>query len=147
LGAGGDRAEVDLLEELERTERLNRSLENTHARIESWRTIVLDLAGNKIELLEAASRLRALDCGNSQFNWDQFRSKYPGNSDEERFCRKVIEAVELSVSPNSVSTTKRVQELEAELRQLIDNETLRLPEVAKCNSTKVAKQRIFKPER
>ena len=146
-GAGGDRPEVDLHEELERKEQLDRSLEMTCARIESRSAILLDLASDKIELLEAASRLRILDCENAQFNWDLFRSKYPGNSDEERFCRKVIEAVKLSVSPNSDSTRKRVQGLEGELRQLIHDGKLRLPEVAESNSPKVARQRIFKPER
>src|SRR5262249_8804642 len=59
---------------------------------------IRELLAGRLTLLEAAARFRALDRAPPAFDWEVFRSAYPGDSDEERHCRKVIGWVEVELN-------------------------------------------------
>jgi hypothetical protein len=88
--------------------------------------LAAQVADGRLALPDAAARFRDLDRQPPPFCWDQFRSSYPGRSDEERHCREVIKYVRVLVGgPAGAAVAGR---LEAELRDLLDRGDLRLTE-------------------
>jgi hypothetical protein len=87
------------------------------------------LAG-KLTLLETAAHFRALDQGSPDFNWERFCAGNPGDSDEERFCRAVIERVRAALAGQGATADhKQAERLEAELREHLRHGSPRLPAV------------------
>src|ERR1700730_7784401 len=56
-----------------------------------------DVAEDRCTLLAAAARFRDLSESGPAFSWEGFRMRYPGASDDERFCRQVIVFVDNEV--------------------------------------------------
>jgi hypothetical protein len=82
--------------------------------------VVNGLLAGELTLFEAAIRFRDLSERGPPFDWENFRRVYPGRSDEERFCRKVIAEVERSLTPDAPTRRAGVLALlEAELREYL----------------------------
>src|SRR5258708_6340998 len=64
------------------------------ARLQIKLRVVEDLCAGRLTLLEAATRFRELDRLLPTNLPDQFRLRFPGASDEECYCLKVIAATE-----------------------------------------------------
>jgi hypothetical protein len=86
-----------------------------------------DLAEGRTTLTDAAACFRELDRGWSRFPWETFRRPSPGDSDEERHCREVINWVRTLVEDESEGYLPIVEVLEAELQGRFDRGTLALP--------------------
>jgi hypothetical protein len=116
----------DLAEAQRRSESLDHALQDTARRLEAKEALARALAAGRVTLLEAAARLRDLDRGKPDFNWEEFRRAFRGASDDERHCREVIKwvrMVNVVDTPQDEATARR---LEAELQYHIDHGTLRL---------------------
>ena len=89
------------------------------------------LAGEVIEgrlsLVDAAARYRDLDEQPPPFSWSNFRSAYPGDSDDERHCRAVIVFVRAELASRPGADPAVVGRLEAELHDLLNRGEIRLP--------------------
>ena len=89
------------------------------------------LAGEVIEgrlsLVGAAARYRDLDEQPPPFSWSNFRSAYPGDSDDERHCRAVIVFVRAELGSRPGADPAVVGRLEAELHDLLNRAEFRLP--------------------
>lgn len=97
-------------------------------RLETKNRIAALVADGRMPLLEAAARFRDLDHQPPEFQWDQFRLRFPGNSDDERHCWEVIAAIPIAGDPGT-ETLEVVERLEAELREhLARREVFHLPE-------------------
>jgi hypothetical protein len=109
------------------------------AELEAQRQLALDrlrtreaigqaLAEGRMTLLQAAARLRVCQLSKPGFRWDLFRKRFPGASDEERFCRKTIDCA-VGLKSARPERARAVQlRLEAELKAALRRGPLRLPE-------------------
>lgn len=82
-------------------------------------------------LFEAAAMFRSLDQMPPATNWEYFRFRYQGDSDEERHCRQVISWMEASLPPESVETDATVVRLRAELEEAIKHGPPPLPDIGR----------------
>jgi hypothetical protein len=86
------------------------------------------LVEGRMTLFEAAARLRDCSLSDPGFRWDSFRRCFPGDSDEERFCRRAIDgAVGLLAARPERARAVRLR-LEAELNAALGRGLLHLPE-------------------
>ncbi len=109
-------------------ERLEATRTALLARIESQRGIARRVVSGEIALLDAATYFRDLDRAWPNFNRAAFRFHYPGRSDAERYCRRVILTATSEVRDRSAKVARQLAQLEAELEQRLHAGTLRLPE-------------------
>jgi hypothetical protein len=86
------------------------------------------LAAGRTSLLAAGSRIREIDLARPSFRWQDFRAYFPGNSDEERFCRKAMDFAEAELLRQPERAQALRQRLERELRQALRRGLLRSPE-------------------
>jgi hypothetical protein len=89
--------------------------------------VARDVVAGRLTLLEAAGRFRALCQAVPDFQMDLFREFHPGASDEERFCRAVINTVEGVLWDKPDMAREMVRRLKAELADMMDCGTLKLP--------------------
>jgi hypothetical protein len=110
------------------SEKLDSQLQEVSRRLYGKEHVAAEVARGRLTLLEAAARFRDLNAELPGFQREQFRSVYPGRSDDERHCWQVIRFVrtELQDVPNAVPRV--VGRLEAELQARVDRGDLRLPE-------------------
>src|SRR5262249_40138937 len=80
--------------EQRRGEELDRRLDDGVGRWEGRETAVQKVLAGRLTLGEAAACFRTLARENPDFRSEPFRRTYAGASDEERFCRQVIVAVQ-----------------------------------------------------
>src|SRR5262245_34878517 len=76
-----------------RGERLQERLDSANATLRARQAVLDEVVAGRLTLLEAAARYRDLDEREPGFNWEKFRLYYDCGSDEERFCRQVIDFV------------------------------------------------------
>jgi hypothetical protein len=95
-------------------------------RIKAKRRIAQDVLAQRLTLLEAAEHFRDLNEGNPGVDWEVFRRAYPGCSDDERYCRQVIDVVEGEVHRDRSRAVAIRKRLEAELREHLKSGTLQL---------------------
>jgi hypothetical protein len=81
----------------------------------------------RLPLLQAAARFRDLNARPPAFNWGAFRQTYPGDSDDERHCREVIQFVRQEGPQRPGADPSLVGRLEAELRGLLEHGDCCLP--------------------
>jgi hypothetical protein len=112
--------------ERRRQERLDQTLASIRRRAAAKRALARDLADNRLTLLEAAARSRALDRAAPDFSWVAFRTPLPEATDEERHCREIIAHLRGSEPVGPTLTEELARQLEAELQGHLDRGTLRL---------------------
>jgi hypothetical protein len=89
--------------------------------------VVDELLAGGLTLLEAAARFRDIDERHPEFYWEGFRCSYGGDSDEERFCRQVIDFVDGRFVGDPGRGRAAAAPLEGELCGHLQRGTLRLP--------------------
>jgi hypothetical protein len=87
-----------------------------------------EVAAGRVSLLDGAARLRDIYRATPDFAWERFREGHPGASDDERFCRLLIERVEGVLWEDRSQAQAAADRLEAELEAQLASGTLRLPE-------------------
>ncbi|HEX5272847.1 MAG TPA: hypothetical protein VFW33_20255 [Gemmataceae bacterium] len=86
--------------------------------------VVAEVRAGRLGLLEAAARVRDIQSASPYFRRDLFREGQPGETDDERFCRMVID---LSTPARGGPPDPVVTRLEAELTQHLSRGPIRLP--------------------
>ena len=96
-------------------------------RAEGRRQVVNEVIAGRMSLVEAAVRMRELDglVPGGQINSEAF----PGKSEGERYCRRVIRWVEVELSDEALAERERaVRRLEQDLSELLRSDgTVHLP--------------------
>jgi hypothetical protein len=111
----------DLQDNAQVAEALDRQAEALFQRLESRRQILDDVMTRRLGLIEAAARFRDLGDLKGEYYRQLFRRYYPGQTDEEKYCRQVI-AFARFCSP--CPQPPRIAELEAELEALLAREPI-----------------------
>jgi hypothetical protein len=88
--------------------------------------VTVEVRAGRLSLLDAAARARDVQSASPYFPWDHFRRMHPAATDDERFCRLVIELAAPS-GGTLRGADPVVARLEAELEAHRKNGTLRLP--------------------
>jgi hypothetical protein len=81
----------------------------------------------RLPLLQAAARFRDLNAQPPAFPWEAFRQTYPGDSDDERHGREVLQFVREGMQLRPGVDPAVPERLEAELRGLLEHGNFRLP--------------------
>ena len=117
----------DLAEARRRRETLNERTRLVQQDLGAKSRVIEDLRNDRLTLLEAAARFR--DMGHSCLDPDGalFRQSYAGQTDAERWCRKVIGYMR-AVNPAHTDGASRADQLEAELSQHLAQGPLQLPD-------------------
>jgi hypothetical protein len=89
----GGPAKGTVAHEHRRAESLEQQMQAALARVSKRKDIVRQLLAGQVTLVAAARSFRALDLEAESFSWEAFRRTYPGDTDEERHCREVIDWV------------------------------------------------------
>jgi hypothetical protein len=76
-----------------------------------------DLIGGRLTLLQAAMQFRAAEADLPQAMMRPILEVFPGGSDDERLCRKVISHVESALKQDPSQRQAVVQQLETELQE------------------------------
>ena len=120
-------AQQDLAEACQRRETLNEQTRLFQQDLKAKYRVIEDLRNDRLTLLEAAARFR--DMGHSCLDPDGalFRQSYAGQTDAERWCRKVI-AYMRALSPAHTDGASRADQLEAELSRHLAQGPLQLPD-------------------
>jgi len=85
------------------------------------------LVAGRLTLPEAAARLRDVDARSLDFRPAVFERAYPGNSDDERYCRAAIGWAASRLHGRPDEAPEVVVRLERELDAYLRRGTLRLP--------------------
>jgi hypothetical protein len=117
----------DLAEACQRRETLGQQTRLVQQDLEAKSQVIEDLRNDRLTLLEAAARFR--DMGHSCLDPDGalFRQSYAGQTDAERWCRKVISYMR-AVSPAQTDGASRADQLEVELSQHLAQGPLHFPD-------------------
>jgi hypothetical protein len=91
------------------------------------RALASAVIAGRLPLVQAAARFRDLNAQPPAFPWEAFRSTYPGDSDDERHGREVLEFVRQEVQQRPGADPAVVGRLEAELQGLPEYGNFRLP--------------------
>jgi hypothetical protein len=89
--------------------------------------LAVEVIEGHLPLPQAAATFRDLNARPPAFNWEAFRQTYPGDSDDERHCREVIQFVRQGVQLRPDADPAVVGRLEAELQGLLELGKFRLP--------------------
>jgi hypothetical protein len=108
---------------LDREQRLARQLveeeQRLHEKAACKKSVLNDLLADRISLWEAAERFRALEMASPMRCPLVFASFYPGNSDEERFCRQIIAQVAVELENRPDNDRVLIQTLMAQLEEAL----------------------------
>jgi len=120
-------AEGDLERACRRRETLNEHTRLVQQDLEAKCRVNEELRNDRLTLLEAAARFR--DMGHSCLDPEGalFRQFYAGQTDTERWCRKVISYMR-AVSPAHTDGASRADQLEADLSRHLAQGPLQLPD-------------------
>jgi hypothetical protein len=91
------------------------------------RRIARQVLAEKQSLIQAAMRYQDLNEAWEDFCWPGFRKVMPGETDDERACRQVINFVKLEPIDDPHATELCVARLEGELEDLLQKGELHLP--------------------
>jgi hypothetical protein len=129
LSRSGDGEAARLDREARRASRLEASWADLCDRIETRARVVAEVSAGRLSLFEAAVRFRALDLQvlEPDVNTIMLRRQFAGESDGERYCRKVIDYIR-GAEETRGEPTPVARRLEAELTEhLRRHGTVRLP--------------------
>lgn len=133
LGEGGPNENQVLGVEDRRHDRLEAKRKEVFRRIAARERVLTAVIDDRLTLCEAAAHFRVLDAKVVTQEWfrEFMRQSYPGRSDDERLCHRVIAYVQDSLKDRprkAASVTKRLQ---AQLReQLEQHGSFHLPKIA-----------------
>jgi hypothetical protein len=133
LGEGGPNRNKTLGVEERRHERLEAERKEVFRRIEVRERVLAAVIDNRLTLCEAAAHFRVLDA--KALRKESFREfmrhSYPGRSDDECLCHRVIAYVQESLKDRprkAASVTKRLQ---AQLREQLEHHgSFHLPKIS-----------------
>jgi hypothetical protein len=127
--------DTDMMADRERQRRgqLDGICQQVQRRTKARDRVVTDLIEKRITLFEAAAHFRVLDAtlpGQLMFtHW--LRKVYPGRSDEERLCNRVIDFARRTLADQPRQAAVVVERLQAQLRQHLEaHSSIDLPPVA-----------------
>ena len=113
-------------DERRRDELARRCLAAGH-RIESRLRTAHDVIEGRLTLLQAAEHYRDVSESAADYDWEDFRSKTSGASDDERYCRLVMKFVKALLERENHSQVQSLQtRLETELASIKDGGRMRL---------------------
>ncbi len=106
-------------------QRRQRAVQSLAAEIQT----IKELADHRLTLPAAAARFRALalDRRGLGISLEHFRRCFPGRTDAERWCRRVIALMRVGV-PGQPDLTARADELDAELTRDLARGPLHFPD-------------------
>jgi hypothetical protein len=96
-------------------------------RIAEKNALTSEVIEGRLPLLQAAAQFRDLNARPPALAWETFRHVYPGDTDDERHCRQVIQFVREAVQLRPGADLALPGRLEAELRGLLEHGDFRLP--------------------
>jgi hypothetical protein len=103
-------------------------LEAIRSRIEARRQLVRDVMEGRLALREAAAQARALHRRWPSLSLERVRECYPGCSDEEAYCRLIMDGVEVELGSKDARAEAILERVEAELEEMLRYQGLaRLP--------------------
>jgi hypothetical protein len=105
-----------------REDRLAAELAAAQDQVRVRREIIIDLLAGRISLPEGVRRFRESDETSPYFDRSDFRRSFPGATDAERHCRKMIEFVRNQAAFLPVEAQGMADRLEAELPRHPDPE-------------------------
>jgi hypothetical protein len=106
---------------------LDLRLAAAHRPSEARKRIARQVLAGKLSLLQAAVRYQDLNESYDDFCWEDFRTRYPGATDDEHACRQVIEFVKIELSDHPQLSGLTVTKLEQELESLLRDGKVHLP--------------------
>src|SRR5262249_29873942 len=125
-GAADEEGGRSFWEEAQQEQRHGEELETRLAgavrRNEVMAAAVQDVIAARLTLGEAAACFRVLARENPDFPWELFRRDYAGASDEERHCRQLIAAVQVTLGDEPDEAAAVGARLEAELQELLEHD-------------------------
>jgi len=107
---------------------LDARLTEAVARSQRMDEVAGEVVAGRLSLLDGAARFRDFCRSAPDFAWDQFRVGHPAASDDERFCRLLIDRAGGLLWEDPDRAEAVTVRLEAELEEHLSNGTLRLPE-------------------
>jgi hypothetical protein len=126
---GPGTADESISEAVSADDELDRLLLLTDQRRDTLYGITANVITGRLGLLEAAAAFRAADAGLPSRVRVRLEGAFPGASDDERECRRVIRFVETAADVEPSWRTVVVGRLEAELQACLHSGTARLPAV------------------
>jgi hypothetical protein len=94
--------------------------------------VAREVAAGQLSLVEGAARFRALCLETPGFDPALFRRFHGGNSDEECYCRALIDWVRRVLADDPAQAQKVASRLEAELQELVRNGIPSFPPQMAC---------------
>src|SRR5262245_42139971 len=117
-----------LLEEQRLTDELEGRRADGLGRLAFLKETMNELIADRITLREAATRSRALARETPGFDGELLRLTYPGRTDDERHCRRVIAWVKVELQDQPGKAAALAARLEAELEGHLEQDAaIRLP--------------------
>jgi hypothetical protein len=115
-----------LLQETARRERdLEALIRLVHVRGEGKDQVAREVAAGQLSLVEGAARFRALCQDSPGFTLKMLRFSFPGNSEEESYCRALIDRAQRILADHPAQAQAAAWRLEAELQKLLRKGTPR----------------------
>lgn len=111
----------DLVEDQLRARELESELARAYGVVETRNHIVNRLLGGEIDLLVAASQFRELSLQLPTFDWENFRDQFPGDTEEECFCRHVITYVAANGRFGNAQAAAAVDRLNTDLQNYMSS--------------------------
>jgi len=83
--------------------------------IEGKKHVIQAVIDGRLTLREAAAQFQTLNLLCPEYDWEGFRSAFPGRTEEERHCRQVLSCLRIEVGNNSGLVASLIARLELEL--------------------------------
>jgi hypothetical protein len=94
---------------------------------EARKRIARRVVAGKLSLLQGAARFQDLNETCDDFSWEDFRTRFPAATDDERACRQVIQFAKLELDQDSLAGALPIAKVERELEDLLRQGRVHLP--------------------
>jgi hypothetical protein len=119
--------ESEMRDERQRHAQLEAEMVAAHERTTTRQRVAAALAEGRMSLLQATAVFRELDEATPGYSLEYLRERYPGKTDDERHCRKVILYTTLALGDRPEGARGVGRRLEAELQAHLERGTLKVP--------------------
>jgi hypothetical protein len=140
LGEGGPNENQMVGVEERRHDRLEAKRKEVFRRIAARERVLTAVIDDRLTLCEAAAHFRVLDAKVVRQEWfrEFMRHSYPGRSDDERLCHRVIAYVQESLKDRPRKAALVTKRLQTQLRgQQEHHGSIRLPRISGNNALAV----------